>query len=173
MSRIFVSLGSNLGNKKDNLEKSLEKISLIASIKNASSLYQTKPWGYLKQDYFYNAVAEIASDLAAHSLLEELKDIEHNLGRKETKRWGPRIIDLDILLYGDAVIKDDNLKVPHPELKNRVFQLLPLLELDSGLKDPRDGLALKHCLEGLQLDPETIKKIAFFQKDNLCWHENI
>ncbi len=173
MSKVFISLGSNLGDRKKTLELSLERLGTIFDLKSVSSLFESEPWGYKKQDYFLNAVVEIETALSPRKLLNSLKDIERDFGRKNTElRWGPRVLDLDILLYDSDIINEEDLKIPHPGLKIRPFQFLPLLELDLDIKDPISGKNLKAELENIQ---ESIKivKIAVFNMNNLCWNEDI
>lgn len=132
----YLSLGSNLGEKSTNLKKALKaltqhpSISLIAQ----SSFYKTEPVGYKDQDWFYNAVACIKTTLVPHQLLKTCQAIEHSLGRERTLRWGPRIIDIDLLLYDNLSIQDSVITLPHPEMLNRAFVMIPLLELAPNLK---------------------------------------
>ena len=129
--KVYLGLGSNLGERKKNIETSLALLMENPSIKikKVSSLIETEPEGIKKQPFFLNGVAEIETDLSPSLLLKLLKSIEKALGRKTVRRWGPRIIDLDILLYGDLIIDDDNLKIPHPLLTERNFVLAPLKEI--------------------------------------------
>ncbi|MDP8253996.1 MAG: 2-amino-4-hydroxy-6-hydroxymethyldihydropteridine diphosphokinase [Candidatus Kaelpia aquatica] len=173
MSRAFISLGSNLGDRKKILELSLAKLKDLFELKAVSSLFESEPWGYKEQSYFLNAVVEIEVVASPYELLELLKNIEIDFGRKgDGVRWGPRTLDLDILLYDSDIIDEEDLKIPHPGLKNRVFQLLPLLELTSTVKDPLNGENLKSRLEDIKKDIN-MKKIAVFNGDNLCWDEDI
>jgi len=173
VSRAFISLGSNLGDRKKILELSLAKLKDLFELKAVSSLFESEPWGYKEQSYFLNAVVEIEVVASPYELLELLKNIEIDFGRKgDGVRWGPRTLDLDILLYDSDIIDEEDLKIPHPGLKNRVFQLLPLLELTSTVKDPLNGENLKSRLEDIKKDIN-MKKIAVFNGDNLCWDEDI
>jgi 2-amino-4-hydroxy-6-hydroxymethyldihydropteridine diphosphokinase len=121
-----------------------------------SSLYDTEPLGETDQPNFLNAVARLHTDLSARQLLWNLQLIERRLGRVRGKRWGPRTIDLDLLLYGDVVMEEPGLRVPHPELMRRAFVLVPLLELEPGLVHPETGRTLLHHLS--QLDPRPLVK---------------
>jgi 2-amino-4-hydroxy-6-hydroxymethyldihydropteridine diphosphokinase len=131
MVQVFISLGSNLGERKNNIRKALEIISSNPEIKllKVSKNYETKPVGYTKQPDFINAAAEIKTDLSAHELLALFQKIEKSLGRRKVFKWGPRIIDIDILTYGQKVIIEPNLEIPHPLLTQRKFVLEPLAEI--------------------------------------------
>ena len=118
-----------------------------------SSVIETEPWGRIDQPRFLNAVAEIETDLAPDDLLHRLLDVERGLGRVRGEKWGPRTIDLDLLLYGDLVLEEPELKVPHPELTRRSFVLVPLVELDPLLVHPGTGETLLHHLSRLHTRP--------------------
>jgi 2-amino-4-hydroxy-6-hydroxymethyldihydropteridine diphosphokinase len=135
MIDVFVSLGSNLGNKKKNIEKAVKKIGAIENtkIEKISSLVKTKPHQAPGPNYL-NGVIKIATTLSAEKLLDSLKKIETELGRKRSFKNAPRTIDLDILLYGNKKIKTKNLIVPHPKLKIRDFFKKSLLEIEPNLK---------------------------------------
>ena len=121
-----------------------------------SSLYRTEPVGPQDQEWFINAVAEIRTSLPPRVLLETMKDIERRMGRTETVKWGPRVIDLDILLYGQEVIQEGDLVVPHPELHRRRFVLVPLCELASYAVHPAFGVSLRGLLDRLT-DPARVE----------------
>jgi 2-amino-4-hydroxy-6-hydroxymethyldihydropteridine diphosphokinase len=129
--KVYLGIGSNLGERRKNIEEAISLLMESDSIrvKKISSLIETEPEGVREQPFFLNGVVEIETELSPSLLLKCLKSIEKELGRKDTKRWGPRIIDLDILLYGDLIIADDNLKIPHPLLTERNFVLTPLREI--------------------------------------------
>jgi len=173
VSRVYIGLGSNLGNKINNLEKALIELKEIVKTEKVSSLYESEPWGYKQQDNFYNVVVEADTNLTPQELLHSLKEIELKLGRQEESvRWGPRVIDLDILLYGRKIIDLPGLKIPHSEIKNRVFVLLPLLELNPELTDPLSRKKFSEIAASIK-DNVRIKKIAFFNKEKWNWNENI
>ena len=104
-----------------------------------SRLYLTEPWGYTEQDDFVNAVAQVDTHLGPEELLAEVKSIEDGLGRRKGKRWGPREIDIDILLYGEEVVESDGLRIPHPGICQRGFVLAPLAEIAPDLIHPETG----------------------------------
>ncbi|MEW6041625.1 MAG: 2-amino-4-hydroxy-6-hydroxymethyldihydropteridine diphosphokinase [Elusimicrobiota bacterium] len=127
----YIGLGSNLRNRRKNIIRALELLNRNPSIvpQKCSTLKETEPWGYKKQPKFLNLVAEIKTVLASEKLLSVLKKIEKKLGRKKTFKWGPRVIDLDILLYGRKSVNTPSLVIPHPQLSRRKFILDALNEL--------------------------------------------
>ncbi len=145
--KVYIGLGSNLGNKSKNIQNALDCIADIegVNIRKLSSLYITAPWGRTDQDDFINQVIEIETDLSALNLLYRLQDIEIKLGRHRDGKWGPRIIDLDVLLYGEETIHLEELEVPHPYLLERLFVLIPLAEINPELEFP-DGTKIREVL---------------------------
>jgi 2-amino-4-hydroxy-6-hydroxymethyldihydropteridine diphosphokinase len=142
MQIAYVGLGSNLAEPQRQLESALRAmrdIPLTHLLAN-SSFYATPPWGRANQPEFVNAVAKLETTLSARELLTELLAIERRAGRERNgERWGPRLLDLDLLLYGRAIIDEAALRVPHPYLHERAFVLVPLAELDADLDIPRVG----------------------------------
>jgi 2-amino-4-hydroxy-6-hydroxymethyldihydropteridine diphosphokinase len=135
-----VGLGANLGDREASLARALGLLGEMADVVAVSSVRETEPWGLADQPPFLNAVAALETELTARELLDELLDIERRLGRtRGGPRYGPRTIDLDILVYGDEVIDEPGLTVPHPRLHERRFALEPLQELDPDLVVPRWG----------------------------------
>jgi 2-amino-4-hydroxy-6-hydroxymethyldihydropteridine diphosphokinase len=127
---IYILLGTNVGDRSANLLKAKHLISRsLGSIVTESSVYKTSAWGNTNQPEFYNLVIELATTLTPHQVLTSLLSIEEEMGRVRNEKWGPRIIDLDILFWQDLVINDSNLIVPHPGIPNRKFTLMPLAEL--------------------------------------------
>lgn len=143
--RVFVGLGSNLGDRLAYLKAAVSALRTTAGIEGlrTSSVYETDPVGP-EQPLFLNAVAEMRTTLAPRELLTRLKGIEAEVGRTPTEEWGPREVDLDLLLYGDEVIDEGDLEVPHPEMTARAFVLVPLLEIDRDLVIPGSGPARMH-----------------------------
>lgn len=126
MTRAYVGLGSNLGDR----EKLIRDAAELIGAQRLSSIVETEPWGYENQPPFLNAAAELETALTPRQLLDHLLDVERRLGRERIgHRWGPRRIDLDLLLYGDEVVAEPGLVVPHPRLLEREFALRPLAEL--------------------------------------------
>jgi len=140
---VFISVGSNLGDRKGNC---LEALRLLEAggllIVRRSAFYETEPWGGVAQGPFVNIVVETNTSLGPAELLGLLKSIEKRMGRSPTVRWGPRIVDLDILLYGDIVMDTQDLTIPHPRLHERAFVLVPLMEIAPGLIHPVLGKSI-------------------------------
>lgn len=129
--RAYIALGSNLGNKEDNIEKAINKIKSLNTCKllKTSKIYKTKPVGYLEQDDFLNCVIEVKTLLLPSELMKELLAIEKELKRERIIRWGPRTIDLDVILYDDIVTSSDDIVIPHPRMHERLFVLKPLSDI--------------------------------------------
>jgi 2-amino-4-hydroxy-6-hydroxymethyldihydropteridine diphosphokinase len=125
----YIGLGSNIGDKKEACLKALELLGSAVRVRKVSSFYCTEPVGYHDQEDFINAVAEVETALSPHQLLTACRAVEDKLGRRRSVRWGPRVIDLDILLFGDSVIETAALSIPHPLLQSRGFVLVPLCEI--------------------------------------------
>ena len=126
---IFLSLGSNIGDKENNLIRALKFISKFSDILKISSLYKTEPLLYKEQDDFFNIVIEIDYQESARNLLLEIKEIETQMGRKYNFRYGPRLIDIDIIFFKGEEIDEEGLLIPHYDWKNRLFVVQPLYEL--------------------------------------------
>lgn len=142
MPRAYVGLGANLGERRETLERAVELLREANGVEVAavSSFRETEPVGVVDQPRFLNAVVAVETELAPRELLEVLLSIERSLGRvRDGTRWGPRTIDLDLLLVGDAVVDEPGLRVPHPRLQERKFVLEPLAELDPELVVPGAG----------------------------------
>lgn len=151
----YIGLGSNMGDKAGNCLRALELLRETGCVKKTSSFYGTEPVGFRNQEDFINAVAELHTDLSASQLLEACRDIENKLGRSRTLRWGPRTIDLDILLYGDAVMETSDLAIPHPLLASRRFVLVPLCEIAPQVVHPVLQKTASRLLEELE-DPHRV-----------------
>jgi 2-amino-4-hydroxy-6-hydroxymethyldihydropteridine diphosphokinase len=134
--RAWIGLGSNLQQPAQQLTAAFDALGAICDTQllRHSHLYRTPPWGRLDQPEFVNAVAELRTGLNPRELLEELQSIERAAGRARVERWGPRVLDLDLLLYGDLDLHDEGLQLPHPHLAERAFVLLPLCELEPELR---------------------------------------
>lgn len=135
----YIGLGANLGDRLASLRRALRLLSAIAPVDAVSSLYETAPFGVADQPPFYNAVCRVRTTLEPQALLERLKAIERQLGRRPGPRWGPRPIDLDILLYDDLVLQTPELTIPHAGLPERAFVLIPLAELAPEVRHPGLG----------------------------------
>jgi 2-amino-4-hydroxy-6-hydroxymethyldihydropteridine diphosphokinase len=137
MNNAYLLIGGNMGNRSRFLEAAKESIGKDCGLlTGVSSFYQTAAWGLIEQAPFLNQALEVETALTAQALLEKILAIEERLGRHRQLRYGPRIIDIDILLFGNEVIQKENLVVPHPQLQNRRFALTPLAELAPDLVHP-------------------------------------
>lgn len=163
MARFFLGLGSNLENPIEQLKKARKQLSQIKEIKEikASSIYKTKPWGYLEQPDFFNAVIEYQSyNLEPYSLLDLILGIEEKMGRIRSFKYAARVIDIDLLTYGDLELKNPKLTIPHPLIKERDFVLIPLLEIAPELEIKGQGL-VKNLAD--KCDKIGVEKLIFNQ----------
>lgn len=148
MKGIYLGLGTNLGDRAANLAQARECLGPPVSLIQASRVYESEPVGLLAQPLFLNQVVAGETPLLPSELLRHLKGIEQRLGRKPAERYGPRLIDLDILLYGDWVIAADGLFIPHQGLTERSFVLAPLAEIAPELRHPRLGQTISQIWAG-------------------------
>ena len=133
-NKVYLSLGSNIGNRQEYIESAIELVGKREGIKilKKSGLYETSPIGYVEQDLFLNAVIKIETDFSEREILKIINKIENELDRKREIRWGPRTIDIDILIFSDKKINETDLIIPHKEMLNRLFVLVPLIEIYDG-----------------------------------------
>ena len=156
-----IGIGSNLGDALQNCKDAIESISRLSSVSliQSSSFYKTEPVGDIKQEYFVNAVVEIKTELAARELLKKLQKIEKQMGRQRDVKGGPRIIDLDMIFYGQEIIREKGLTVPHPEMHKRRFVLEPLNEIASYFIHPVFGVSVRGLKERLD-DSKSVERIG-------------
>ena len=133
-NKVYLSLGSNIGNRQEYIESAIELVGKTEGIKilKKSGLYETSPVGYVEQDLFLNAVIKIKTDFSEREILKIINKIENELDRKREIRWGPRTIDIDILIFSDKKINETDFIIPHKEMLNRLFVLVPLIEIYDG-----------------------------------------
>jgi 2-amino-4-hydroxy-6-hydroxymethyldihydropteridine diphosphokinase len=159
MIDVFLLLGSNLGNRKLLLNEAIERIEAdVALVLQASSVYETQSWGKTDAPDYLNQVLLLQTDLTAREVLGKILAIELLMGRRREEKWGSRTIDIDILFYGDAIIDEPDLKIPHPEMHKRRFTLAPLAELVPEFEHPlikKNILQLKNEL----IDDLVVKKV--------------
>jgi 2-amino-4-hydroxy-6-hydroxymethyldihydropteridine diphosphokinase len=149
MNKIFLGLGSNVGDRLKNITNVIidfENNNEFSDVKY-SSIYETKPYGKIEQNNFLNCVLSFNSEISIHDLFAYIKNLELKIGRKKREVWGPREIDIDILLYGDLVFNDAKIRIPHKDLLNRDFVLVPLLELEEYIIHPESKEPLKFSLD--------------------------
>ncbi len=152
MAAVYLGLGSNLGDREAHLGAALSALARLRRTKllRSAPVYETRPvGGPAGQGLFLNTACEVATALAPEEFLREIHAIERGVGRlreREAERWGPRVIDIDILFWGDAVMEEDDLIIPHPRLAERAFVLLPLADLEPGLRHPALGATVGELL---------------------------
>jgi 2-amino-4-hydroxy-6-hydroxymethyldihydropteridine diphosphokinase len=136
MPVVYLGLGSNIGDKQGNIASALCLISKICEVKKKSRMYLTEPVGNIEQDWFLNCIVEIETEIEPKQLLSSFKSIERKLGRAKNVKNGPRIIDIDILFYGNNIVNTKNLVIPHPLLHERLFVLQPMIDLNPDFIHP-------------------------------------
>ena len=155
----YLGLGSNLGDREENLRKTLSLLGESVEIIALSSVYQTEPWGYGEQPSFLNMVCGFRTSLSPPELLALVQEVERRLGRVRTIRYGPRTMDVDILLYGDRIVDTPDLQIPHPRIPERAFVLAPFAEIAPDVEHP----TLKRPISALLADApgrETVVKLG-------------
>jgi 2-amino-4-hydroxy-6-hydroxymethyldihydropteridine diphosphokinase len=162
MKTVYIGIGSNLGDPIQNCLDAVDRIGKIpdCNIIGVSKLYQTQPVGVEGQGWYVNAVVSISTGISARDLIERLLDIEAGMGRtRERGRWEPRIIDLDILLFGQEIIHEEDLIVPHPRMHERRFVLSPMADLEPDLIHPSLGKTMTELLQEIPEDGQVVKSI--------------
>jgi 2-amino-4-hydroxy-6-hydroxymethyldihydropteridine diphosphokinase len=148
LKTVYLSLGSNIGDRERHLQAAIERLNASGvEVHRVSHIYETAPVDYTKQRWFLNLVAEAETRLFPLQLLGRIGRIEHELGRVRTVEKGPRVIDIDILLYSHAVVRTARLEIPHPRMSERRFVLEPLVELAPDLRHPMSGDRVSDLLE--------------------------
>lgn len=161
MDKVYLLLGSNVGSRLENLQQAINLLQK-SSIKvlEISSVYETAPWGKTDQDWYYNAVIAIDSGYAPYKLLEICLEVERKLGRIRHQKWGERIIDIDLIYFKNVIIDSESLTLPHPQISNRKFTLMPLIELGENRIHPIYKKDQKTLMEACD-DPLTCLLTSF------------
>ena len=159
-NKVYLSLGGNIGDRKEYIQKAVDMIGEIDGIKilEKSGLYETTPVGYLEQDLFLNGVIKIETEFSARDILKIINKIEIELDRKREIRWGPRTIDIDILIFSNKKTNETDLIIPHKEMLNRLFVLVPLIEIYDGDYFRKEVIA-KRIDELLKIGDQKIQKV--------------
>jgi 2-amino-4-hydroxy-6-hydroxymethyldihydropteridine diphosphokinase len=152
----YVGIGANLGDRFANVDRAVARLAELGRVRRRSSYYRTRPWGKIDQPWYLNAVALIETALPPADFLQALHAIEDELGRERAERWGPRVIDLDLLLYDDEEIATPALSVPHPRLAERAFVLVPLSEISDRFLPLRDALTATELAGVVRIERETV-----------------
>ena len=159
--KVFISIGSNIGEKLGNCLRAISLIDKeIGPVIRRSSFYKTEPVGYKDQDWFVNCIILIDTQLDPYELLSRLQKIESMMGREKGIRWGPRVIDLDIIMYEDVIIDEERLTIPHPLMHKRRFVLVPMSEIAPDLVHPVLKKSVKEILKSLPEDGQYVSLIA-------------
>jgi 2-amino-4-hydroxy-6-hydroxymethyldihydropteridine diphosphokinase len=151
LKRVYLGFGSNIGDREENIRRAIEILQAEGvKLLRLSSFYETEPIGFEKQRWFLNAAGEFETDLFPRQLLHRMQRIERELGRRRAVVNGPRTIDIDILLFGESVMKTGELEIPHPRFRERRFVLAPLAELNPDLRDPVSRRTMAELLEDVK-----------------------
>ncbi len=166
MHDVYLSLGSNIDDREKNIINAIKLLGKILTIKKVSSIYETEPVGFKEQEYFYNLVLKVFTDLTPFELLQSIEQIENKLGKKIKRRWGPRSIDIDILYYGNEIIESEELIIPHSLINERRFVLIPMSEIAEEFVCPRTNLKISEILKNYKKEESVIKikNNTFFQR---------
>ena len=158
--KIYLGIGSNMGNRYEYLQKMVEKLKEFVDIKEYSAIYEAPPWGVKQQPSYLNACIAGETELEPDALLEAAQKIEADLGREKTFRWGPHVADIDILFYDDLVLESPHLTIPHPMMHERSFTLYPLADIAGNLKHPKLKKTVKELRDSIPRDGVEATKLS-------------
>ena len=156
----YIALGTNVGNYRNNFSRAVFELSKIGSISKIANIYKSKPYGYLKQNYFYNTMVYLKSEIHPNELIKKIHLIERKLHKNKRIINGPRKIDLDIIFWDQKIFKNNNLIIPHPRAQERDFVLFPLLDIAPFFRDPESKLTVKELIKNLK-DYYIIEKLSY------------
>ena len=156
----YIALGTNVGNYRNNFSKAIVELKKIGNIFKVANIYKSKPYGYLKQNYFYNSMVHLKSDMLPNELMKKIQLIEKKLQKNKRIINGPRKIDLDIVFWDQKIFKNQNLSIPHPRAWERDFVLLPLQDIAPFFKDPLTKLTIRELIKKLK-DHYVIEKLSY------------
>jgi 2-amino-4-hydroxy-6-hydroxymethyldihydropteridine diphosphokinase len=161
MARACLSIGSNLGDRLGNCRRAIEWLNQAENVENllVSSAWETEPVGKQDQPRFINLAVVLETGLSPHRLLDLCQDIENRMGRVRNERWGPRLIDLDLLLVDETVVRDERLNLPHARMHERRFVLAPLAEVAPGMRHPERNMTVDEMLSALEPSGPRVKKL--------------
>lgn len=162
LEKIYLHTGSNMGHKEGNLKRSRQLIEQnIGSITAQSGLFETEAWGLTDQPNFVNQALEVITSLSPEIVMERILEIENEMGRVRSKKWAPRIIDIDIIFFGRHIVKTENLVIPHPHMHKRNFVLIPLCEIAKDVIHPKFDLSVEQLyqctVDQLKVNAQPIK----------------
>lgn len=163
--RVFLALGTNLGDRWDNLRQAVRALAALMVVETISPVYETAPWGIEDQPEFLNICLSATTTLAPHPLLAAIKDLEVKLGRRPGPRWGPRLIDIDILFYDDLILQSEGLTIPHPHLAERVFVLAPLADIAPQFRHPQTGLSVAQMAKAVDMTSVRKLDVPLFEEE--------
>jgi 2-amino-4-hydroxy-6-hydroxymethyldihydropteridine diphosphokinase len=158
MAQSFIALGSNVGDREGNLRRAIAAVGQYGKVTAVSSVYETEPMYYVDQGWFLNCVVSAETTLRPRELLVALREIEAEMGRERGARYGPRVIDLDILFYGTEIVSEPGLEIPHPKIAERQFVLAPLGEISPDLVHPVLGRKVSEIAGALKSDKKVVRR---------------